>query len=262
MLLPALMLTALLAAAPADPKAALAALQAYGDVPTCEAKEVIVKLPPRPPMERDGVRISYPSHSHERRPVEKQPRLAGKSGALLPYLENPDRRVARRALDLLCACPDPAATQAVLAFATRNACHPFARVAPGGVEAFESGARLWEAPDRRSCEGVREEPGFGERIVGSPEAWKRWASPESQALAAKLDAGDRAAMAAALAALDLLDLERVRTAMAGIAAVRTPLGWATVARAFPCGSASRPTETIWTSAPTLRRRSSRTWRTP
>jgi hypothetical protein len=235
MLSPALALLLLAAPVPADPEAALLALQPFGEVESCAAHEVIVKLPKKPPRTMGGMRVVEMDHSHELQPAAKAPRLAGKSAAILPFLEHRNRRVVRRALDLACACPDPEAKAAVLALARRQGCHRFVREAPGGLGEPDVGFDLGAA-----CEGAEPGQGFGQRFTGSPQDWKRWEGADARALAQKIDRGDAAALASAVSALESMDLSETRTAMAALALVRTPLGWATVARAFPRDVQGKP----------------------
>lgn len=228
---------ALLAACPSkEPVAAPPAsdpLGRYGRVPRCVASFEIAAAPAG----------SDEDHQHAMAPVPRLDRLAGLTPTLAPMLEDPDARVVHRALDLLCSVQDEPAQAAIASLVARRPCVSWIRQALGGAGVAKEKlppalqAQLDDPAQKEACERddvpsldctdtdrrthCSRDP-FDPRLRPSYAAW---ANPASAALAKRLSAGEEAAFAEALAALDAMDRARARTAVAALAAIDGPEGW-------------------------------------
>jgi hypothetical protein len=206
---------------------ALDQLAEFGAVPHCAGREQIV------PAGED--------HAHVSAPVPRLRRLAGQSAKLIPFVENPDARVVRRALDLLCSAQDAAAKEAIARLVARRPCVGWLRRALGGAGIARASlppdlARQLDDPAQKQACEKDDVPGldsidprafcktdpFDPRLRAS---FASWAGPASEALSKRLAEGEDVAFAQALDALYAFERGRARTAVAAMAAIDTPEGY-------------------------------------
>ena len=201
-------LTCVTAAPPANPEAALEALQAIGSAMPCRRQDRVIDIP----VEKRGP--DGPDHAHNFGPADKRPELAGKSAAILPFASHPSRRVVHRAVDLLCAIQDEPSKRKIRELAERYPCSGWLERAVDGADAARKGRKPRPVTEAE-CEGREEDVG----VPGEPASWTRWRTPNAVALAKRIDSGDEASAARALLALEAMDPALIREAAAALSLV-------------------------------------------